>query len=358
MNILTAIWAFFKNLYNNNTKSGIVLELTKIVFSIVVSYLLYQLMLDYTQIPMRDYRIVVQNMLNINQKSKLCLDFNIDYGGKVVNYFKKDSTYGVSLHVDGDYEVNDTARVDGCGTFHNDNFNWSSVKDMFKLMPKSLELDTVSVIYLISTRQFEIPNPNYKDALFERDTVCEYKNFGKKYDKSKGSIEEFRVCMVGATKMDTDKVNNTYQFTTDAILLLNEGGHTYTFTPPQAMEFSKFDIMSRSDISQSDYHICIRLPKTAAEHKVNIDFGGATEFSDMEPEPDGKTMTGIYYTNRSKINQLSEKGIWFHAKFHQLENIQMIRLFFLTTVLGIMLGLLLSSVWNLIKIVMDSIINR
>ena len=164
--------------------------------------------------------------------------------------------------------------------------------------------------------------------------------------------------MVGATKMDTDKVNNTYQFTTDAILLLNEGGHTYTITPPQAMEFSKFDIMSRSDISQSDYHICIRLPKTAAEHKVNIDFGGATEFSDMEPEPDGKTMTGIYYTNRSKINQLSEKGIWFHAKFHQLENIQMIRLFFLTTVLGIMLGLLLSSVWNLIKIVMDSIINR
>lgn len=357
MNVLTAIWAFFKNLYKNDTVSCCALEVLKIVFSLVVGYSLYQLMLDFTQVPMRDYRISVENLMNINQKDQLTLNVDINYGGKTSDYFNKDKEYGVSLEINSEYEINDSARVNGSSTVVNDNFDWVDRKNILRLLPKDLNLDTVSTVYFIHTRQFEIPNPKYNPKLFDKDTTCTYTDGGEKYDKTKGYLDAFRTCLVSATRMDTIKDDNIYQFKSQSIIFCNEGGHNFTMKPAQALEFSRFNVASLSDISQSDYHICIRMPKQTAEQKVNIDFGGATEFSDMQPEPDGKTMTGFYYTDPLKIKQLCEKGLWFHAKFYQLENIQMIRLFFLTTILGIMLGLLLSSVWNLMKIGITSIIN-
>ena len=358
MNILTAIWAFLKNLQKDNTKGGIVVEMIKIIFSLFVGYYLYSVMLGVTEVPIRDYRIAIENLLNINQQDKLCLNINIDYGGKVTNYFQKNIEYGVSLDIKNVYELNDSSQVNGSSSAHNENFNWlDNGMSLFKY-PKQFDIDTVSVIYKISTRQFEIPNPDYKPYLFTPDTTYENTDQSEKFDKAKGGIEKFRTFMMSATRMDTDKVNNIYQFNSQTWLLFNEGGHDFIFKPGQALEFSKFNIFSLSDISQSDYHICIRLPQKVAEQKVNFDFGGATEFSEMQPEPDGKTMTGFYYTDRLKINQLDEKGLWFHAKFHQLENIQMIRLFFITTLLGIMLGLLLSSFWNIIKLVAHCIMKN
>lgn len=358
MNILTAIWAFLKNLQKDNTKGRIVVEMIKIIFTFFVGYYLYLILLGFTEIPIRDYRIAVDNPMNINQQDKLSLNVNIDYGGKVTNYFKKDIEYGVSLDVKTMNGKNDSSQVKGSSSVVYENFNWIDNGMSLLEYPKKLDIDTVSVIYKISTRQFEIPNPDYKTSLLTPDTTYEYTDHCNKIDKTKGSIDKFRTIWISTTRLDTDKVNNIYQYKSLTWLLLNEGGHDFFFKPSQALEFSKFNIFNLSDISQSDYHICIRFPQKVADQKVNFDFGGATEFSEMQPEPDGKTMTGFYYTDRQKINLLNEKGLWFHAKFHQLENIQMIRLFFLTTLLGIMIGLLLSSFWNIIKLVVQCIMKN
>lgn len=78
-----------------------------------------------------------------------------------------------------------------------------------------------------------------------------------------------------------------------------------------------------------------------------LNFGGATDFSATYPSPDRIDMSSIFYSDVEKLKIIAEKGLIFNAKFRELENLQMIRLFFITTLLGFIIGLLFSSLWNL-----------
>ena len=353
MNILAAIWAFLKNLYTSNTKGAIFLEILKILFSVVIGYYLCLLLTDYTQVPIRDYQIEVKNLKNINLKDKLSLNVNIEFGWNLADYYKKNTNYAVSLDVDSEYEIDDSCRAKG---FYTHDFSYTRFPNNSLQLTSKSELDTVSVIYLINTKQFQIPT--FDINLLKPDTT--YENISsdeEKFDKSIGHFNNFRMFMATIVKIDTDKVDNIFKYESETLIMQNEGGHDFVYQPPQALAITRFDLFSRKDISQSDYHFRVRLPQHSDSCEVKFDFSGATDFSSMHPEPDIKTMTGFSYTDQRKIKQLSKDGLWFHAKFYQLENLQNVRLFFLTTVLGIMLGLLLSSIWNLIKMIVVIMMN-
>lgn len=87
------------------------------------------------------------------------------------------------------------------------------------------------------------------------------------------------------------------------------------------------------DISQSYYNI--RLLCSDLDSVVfTMDFEGAVEFSNMYPEPDITGMHFIRFKDKSKILYIIKHGLVFHAKFKELENMQTIRMFAVTAILG------------------------
>ena len=90
---------------------------------------------------------------------------------------------------------------------------------------------------------------------------------------------------------------------------------------------------SLEDISQAYYKFKLKA-ETLDSIVLHIDFVGATEFSLMHPEPDKKTLSGVYFYDKEKIKQICSDGLFFHAKFVELQNRQTIRMFFLTAIMG------------------------
>lgn len=84
------------------------------------------------------------------------------------------------------------------------------------------------------------------------------------------------------------------------------------------------------DISQKTYRL--RLDTDAKSvSRISFDFFGPAEFLPMDPEPDVVTMSGFLFTDSLKVAQIRRKGLTFHAKFAQTENLQNLRGFALTT---------------------------
>lgn len=82
------------------------------------------------------------------------------------------------------------------------------------------------------------------------------------------------------------------------------------------------------DISQS--YFFINLGGTMDGGRLSINFEGVTDFSNMYPEPDIKTMNSIIFLDKKKIQEIHFHGLQFHAKFPELESTQSVRLFFVS----------------------------
>lgn len=83
--------------------------------------------------------------------------------------------------------------------------------------------------------------------------------------------------------------------------------------------------------------------------KIKYDYNGPVEFSDISPVPDYIDISSLYYTDSLKIKAIEENGLKFHVKFPDMENLQIIRMWMVTLLLGGFLGLLLKIVYNLLK---------
>ena len=91
--------------------------------------------------------------------------------------------------------------------------------------------------------------------------------------------------------------------------------------------------LSLEDISQQYYDL--KLDAYSIDSlTLMLEFVGASEFSRMYPEPDSVGMSGFRFTDQNKINQISKTGLKFHVKFKELENMQQIRMFFLTSIMA------------------------
>jgi hypothetical protein len=105
------------------------------------------------------------------------------------------------------------------------------------------------------------------------------------------------------------------------------------------------------DISQKYFHLTIELPDDFESKNcfIDVDFGGVVELSNIYPEPDVKTMSGFKYFNKDKIDYIRKNDLWLHIKSPQWENLQILRLFVVTTVWGFFVALTFSSLWRYLK---------
>lgn len=87
------------------------------------------------------------------------------------------------------------------------------------------------------------------------------------------------------------------------------------------------------DISQA--YISLKLESyTIDSIVINLNFVGATEFSQMDPIPDKVGMSNIIFNDPVKIYKIKANGLRFHARFIELENWQQIRVFTVTAIMS------------------------
>ncbi|MBQ9668704.1 MAG: hypothetical protein IJV45_08200 [Prevotella sp.] len=93
----------------------------------------------------------------------------------------------------------------------------------------------------------------------------------------------------------------------------------------------------------------IRLPMATAQFvkSLTIDYRCPTEFGHLNPEPDEKTISSIRYYDQKKIGKIAWDGLKVHAKFPDMENIQEIRLFALTTILTLLITAFFTCIYKL-----------
>jgi hypothetical protein len=83
--------------------------------------------------------------------------------------------------------------------------------------------------------------------------------------------------------------------------------------------------------------------------KLSFDFIGNAVFSEMYPHPDEKDMSSITFTDTEKVKYIIHNGLLFHVELSDNKNIQTARIFFLTTILSMLIAYWLTLVAKVFK---------
>lgn len=106
---------------------------------------------------------------------------------------------------------------------------------------------------------------------------------------------------------------------------------------------SKPDMKSLWDITQANYNISIACENISCD-TISIEFYGATIFSNMYPEPDKTTMSGVEFTSSDKVDVIIKNGLRFHTEFLELKEMAAIRVFILTALLSLFIALIANAI--------------
>lgn len=103
------------------------------------------------------------------------------------------------------------------------------------------------------------------------------------------------------------------------------------------------------DISQHIYRFRLRLPHSTDFRELAFEFMGPAEFSPMGVQPDEISFSGFKFTDSLKLARIEREGLTYHARFPQLENLQSIRNFGLTTLLSLLFSLTVALAFKLAR---------
>lgn len=82
---------------------------------------------------------------------------------------------------------------------------------------------------------------------------------------------------------------------------------------------------------------------------LEIDFGSPISVSNMIPVPDVISMTCVSFFDPKKIYSIIENGLVFHVKFLQNENLQSMKLFWLTTIIAALVTWIATTLFKWIR---------
>ncbi len=105
----------------------------------------------------------------------------------------------------------------------------------------------------------------------------------------------------------------------------------------------KPNMKSLWDITQANYSISLGCDNISCD-TISIEFYGATLFSNMYPEPDKTTMSGIEFTSPDKVNEIIKNGLRFHTEFLELKEMAAMRIFILTALLSLFIALIANAI--------------
>lgn len=101
----------------------------------------------------------------------------------------------------------------------------------------------------------------------------------------------------------------------------------------------KPEMKSPWDVTQANYDISFACENISCD-TISIEFYGATTFSNMFPQPDKISMSGIEFNRPEKIQEIQKDGLRFHVDFLELKEMAAMRILVLTTLLSVCIALL------------------
>lgn len=108
------------------------------------------------------------------------------------------------------------------------------------------------------------------------------------------------------------------------------------------------------DISQ--YRYSLKLKTNSCVNNINsleIDFGGPTRFTAIYPKPDRESVSGIVYTDKTKISEIKKDGLSMYCQLLESSGLQTVRMYLISTIatffLGVAIKLLLEILWRMLK---------
>lgn len=318
-------------------------------------YLAYVLYICY-DIPIRDVQIYVHKLYGLCSKDDIELNLNMDYGGDLTSRYKKNYKTGITLKTSNPYVWDHKDTTIFCAS---DRVLYAQgehilrridypLLDILRSMKKLLPSDTSQIysLYAVHIIESQMPRYNYKNyygieenrsivnAIYQRDSM------------RSDSIVRYEKASKFEMKEELDSVSKLESVTATGYFCKSDPNAAAEVLLPTTKSITKLRFLDPFDISQCYYHLTLDIPQGGKGSELVIDFGGATDFSEMYPEPDKKTMSSIVYSDSLKIRRIGLDGLWMHAKFTHLENLQIIRIFVITTALGFFVALLFSTGWN------------
>lgn len=121
----------------------------------------------------------------------------------------------------------------------------------------------------------------------------------------------------------------------------------FSFMYPAFCSFPSFTDLW--DISQRSYHLQLDADPRQIE-ELSFDFLGPIELFPMDPVPDEISMSGFVFTDSVKLRRIREKGLLFHARFPQMENLQDVRIFGLTTFVSLFFTLVCTILFRMVRL--------
>jgi hypothetical protein len=122
----------------------------------------------------------------------------------------------------------------------------------------------------------------------------------------------------------------------------------YLYQLSPSLSYHIFQYYSPIDISQvyvnfkvttlQNHKPIANNPKLETISSLTFDFVGNTVFSEMSPSPDEINMHQIIFTDSTKIADIRENGIIFHADLTDNKNVQTARMFLVTTILSFLVA--------------------
>ncbi len=243
--------------------------------------------------------------------------------------------------------------------------------------------DTVSFLESINYRPFPEIIDSLKRSEFHNDTHIDSLNGLLRYDwKIHTYPERWSIYETVKDRYLIKKLSNSGQYQIDkrgwAIDKMQGHGWAVFKTQskvsfasilmykPSLSSLSSDLIWSKSDISQayvivdlSGFHKTYMKNESIKSDQYSnveevienlfIDFGSPISVSGMLTEPDRKGMTYIQFNQPSKIREIFRNGLVFHVKFLHNENIQNIKLFWITTIITALLTWLVTILFKWIR---------
>lgn len=104
---------------------------------------------------------------------------------------------------------------------------------------------------------------------------------------------------------------------------------------------NKPTLKSPWSIEQSNYTIRLKTKHIKCD-TISVEFMGATIFSNMYPQPDKITISGIEFYAPEKIEEIAKNGVRFHTDFIELKEMGARRTFLLSGFVSLIISLLAS----------------
>lgn len=352
----TQIWVAFKTFSSRSIlKVG---DGVKFFVSLVACVLLCYLLYAFYEVPVRDVQINAYKLYGLYEPDEIQLEMNMDFGTGITSKYRNDYSKGVFLNTANptNWHNMDTTRLCGIGRIRYvqgnrvlRDYNYPLL-DLIKLHQEELGAnDIVRSLYAVHIVESKLPRTRYG-----LNTVLKgVKKAQAIYQGGAGrpdSIINFKNSYIYSISEGVDSISNLESSFSNIYIAKTDPAAANGFRLPTTMGLAQANILDPYDISQCYYHLTLDLSRESKKREFKLDFGGATEFSKMDPEPDKITMSSIVFNDSAKLEKIGNEGLWMHAKFKQLENIQLIRMFIITTALGFFVALLFSSGWKWLAI--------